>query len=231
METDQVKKMTEDFKNIKFPKAGKVLTIFLFKMHYISTSIIRCCEVKDYYSACVLFRSLLEHYFKHLYIYTRTLKENSDSVSEEYYGKLKGYEDFTYLKSMQNLSKKLTKEKTSFKLEDKDNEELCKVGRKFEIKTILSYLNEGIDNKDIKSTFTDFFTEYCKKYYNLSSFVHGGPFAEEYMNMYSKDEKGMDKDLEYFLRESKSLLNYVKENTYLFFNITKTSTLEDIKKP
>ena len=220
MEINDIEEMVKGLENSKFPKSGKALNFFIFKMNFINTSIIRCCEIKDYYSTCILFRSLLEHYFKYLYVYTRALRESNDNVGEEYYGELNGYEDFTYMRSMQNLRKKLTKKVSILTLDDKDNEALLKAGTNFGIKSILAFLNEGIKD-DLKLPFELFFTDYCKKYYDLSSFVHGGPFAEKYMKKYSDDKESMDKDLEYFVSESEALTSRVVQNTKMFFDITK----------
>lgn len=220
MELKEIEEMVGGLKNSKFPKSGGSLIFFLFKMRLISTSILRCGEIKDYYSVCILFRAFLEHYFKYMYVYTRALKEGDDNVGEEYYGKLNGYEDFTYTKSIQNLSKKLTKDESILSIQQKDNEELIRVGKSFEIKSILTFLNEGI-KEDLKLPFKSFFTDYCKKYYDLSSFVHGGPFAEKYINKYSENKEAMDKDLEYFLNESTSLFTFVVQSTQMFLDITK----------
>lgn len=229
MEINEIDEMVRELKNIKFPKSGKALTIFIFKINYINSSILKCCEAKDYYSTCILFRSLLEHYFRHLYIYTRTLRENSDTVGEEYYGKLKGYEDLTYLQSMQTMGQKLNNEKSDWELRNKHNGGFGEVGGKFKIKAILAFLNDGIKDDDIKPLFGPFFTGYCKKYYDLSSFVHGGPFAEGYISMYSKNKKGMNRDLEYFSKESMILFDRVVENTQLFLDLTKNTEIKKEK--
>lgn len=227
MEINEVKGITGELATTKFPKSGRVLTFFIFKIHCISSSISRCCESKDYYSACILFRSLLEHYFRYLYVYTRALKDDSDTVGEEYYGKLKGYEDYTAIKSILNLSKKLTNKPSSFTLNGKSNERLCEIGSKFEIKKILVYLNNGITNDDISPAFRSFFTDYCKKYYDLSSFVHGGPFAEGYINMYSEDTEGMNGDLEYFSKKSIDISDLVVKSNQIFLDIAKSTNIKD----
>jgi len=87
---------TKGFIKSRFPKSAKALTTYSLRLQYLTNSINLCKETEDYYSLCVLFRSLLEHYFRHLYIYSRALRENSDEVGIEYYGKLNGHEDLYF---------------------------------------------------------------------------------------------------------------------------------------
>lgn len=209
------------FTKSKFPRSAKALTAYSLKLHYLSNSINLCKETGDYYSLCVLFRSLLEHYFRHLYIYSRALKESSDEVGIEYYGKLKGHEDMCSLISNLSLNKKLTGEKPTWSLKGENNKNLDDVGQNFKINNIFSYLNEGIGkSKEIQTISKEFFNKYSRHYATLSSFVHGGPFAEKYIEMYSKDKTGKEKDMKYLSDEANTLTNLARQNTSLFIEIT-----------
>ncbi len=210
-----------DFAKSEFPTSAKALAIHSLKLQYLSNSINLCKETGDYYSLCVLFRSLLEHYFRHLYIYSRALKENSDEVGIEYYGRLKGHEDLCFLRSNNTLNTKLSGKKSIWKLGGDQNKSLDDIGQNFKINNILSYLHEGIEeNKEMKIMSKDFFNKYSRHYSTLSSFVHGGPCAEKYIEMYSKDNNGKEKDIEYLAKESNLLTNRARENTTLFIEIT-----------
>ena len=70
---------------------------------------------------------------------------------------------------MQNFGKKIGNSKTIWKTGSKNNEKIKKIAKQFEIKSILAYLHDGIDNKDIQSIFSPYFSDSCKKYYDLSS--------------------------------------------------------------
>ena len=59
----------------------------------------------------------------------------------------------------------------------------------------------------------------CKKYYDLSSFVHGGPFAESYFKFYSVDKEKANKDLDYFTQTSEELFRRVVESSLLFLSL------------
>jgi hypothetical protein len=202
------------FTKSKFPVSAKALTTYSLKLQYLSNSINLCKETEDYYSLCVLFRSLLEHYFRHLYIYSRALKESSDEVGIEYYGKLKGHEDMCSLISNLSLNKKLSGEKPAWSLNSDNNKNLDDVGKNFKINNIFSYLNEGIgEGKEIQTISKEFFNKYSQHYATLSSFVHGGPFAEKYIEMYSKNKSGKEKDMKYLSDEANMLTNQARKNT------------------
>jgi hypothetical protein len=234
---EQDKKLDEIIKNIpimkelesnaksflksKFPRSAKALTMYSLKLQYLNNSINQCKETGDYYSLCVLFRALLEHYFRHLYIYSRALKESSDEVGIEYYGKLKGHEDLCFLRSNISLNTKLTGEKSIWSLGGDQNKNLNEVAENFKINNILSYLSDDIgEDKEMKAISKDFFNKYSRHYATLSSFVHGGPFAEKYMEMYSKDKTGKEKDMKYLSDEANLLANQARQNTSLFIKMT-----------
>ena len=219
-----IKEMESNSKNFtksKFPRSAKALTKYSLKLQYLSNSINLCKETGDYYSLCVLFRALIEHYFKHLYIYSRALREGNDDVGIEYYGKLNGHEDLCFLRSNISLNKKLTGKESIWSLDGDQDKGLDKIAQKFKINNILFYLKKGIGkNKKIRTISEDFFNKYSQYYSTLSSFVHGGPYAEKYMELYSKDETEKNSDLNYLFNEANLLTNQARENTSLFIELT-----------
>jgi len=212
---------SKNFSKCKFPRSAKALATYSLKLQYINNSINLCKETGDYYSLCVLFRSLLEHYFRHRYIYSRSLRENSDEVGKEYYGKLNGHEDLCFLRSNLSLNTKLSGEKSKWSLGGDQNKGLDDVAQNFKINNILSYINKGTgEDKEIKEMSKEFFNKYSGYYSTLSSFVHGGPFAEKYMELYSKDKTGKEKDTKYLSDEANLLTNQARQNTSLFIEMT-----------
>jgi hypothetical protein len=205
----------------KFPRSAKALAVYSIRLNYLNNSINICTKTGDYYSLFVLSRSLLEHYFRHLYIYSRALRENNDEVGDEYYGKLNGYEDLSFLKNSLSLNTKLTGEKSVWNLGGDENKGLNNINRNFEIKNILSYLNESMKgDNEIQTISKDFFNRYSQHYSKLSSFVHGGPYAEKHMELYSKDRAGKENDIKYFCDEANLLTNQARTSTTLFIDIT-----------
>ena len=212
---------SKNFTKSKFPRSAKALTTYSLKLQYLSNSINLCKETGDYYSLYVLFRALLEHYFRHLYIYSRALRESSDEVGIEYYGKLKGHEDLCFLRGNISLNTKMTGEKSIRSLGGDQNKNLDEVAQNFKINNILSYLSNSIgEDKEIKAISKEFFNKYSSHYSTLSSFVHGGPFAEKYMEMYSKDNTGKENDMKYLFDEANLLTNQARQNTALFIEVT-----------
>ena len=119
------------------------------------------------------------------------------------------------------MNTKLTGEKSIWSLGGDQNKNLDDVAQNFKINNILSYLNEGIgDSKEIKAISKEFFNKYSGYYSTLSSFVHGGPFAEKYIEMYSKDKTGKENDMKYLSDEANILTNQTRLNTSLFIEIT-----------
>jgi len=211
----------KNFSESNLPMSAKALATYSLKLQYISNSINLCKETGDYYSLCILFRSLLEHYFRHLYIYTRALEEDNDNVGIEYYGKLNGHEDLSFLKSNKTLNTKLDGKKSIWNLGGEHNENLDDIGRKFKINSILAYLNEFIkEDEEIESISRKIFNKYSQHYARLSSFVHGGPFAEKYIKMYSENKTGKEKDMEYLYNETNILTNQARRSTSLFIKLT-----------
>jgi hypothetical protein len=223
----------KSFVKSKFPKSAKALTAYSLKLQYLSNSINLCKETEDYYSLCVLFRSLIEHYFRHLYIYSRALRENSDEVGIEYYGKLNGHEDLCFLRGNFSLNTKLSGEQSIWSLKNKQNKSLDDVALNFKINGILSYLNKGNrKDKEIQKISKEFFNKYSRDYSTLSSFVHGGPYAEKYIEMYSKDNYGKQEDIKYLASESNFLTNQASTNTSLFIDLTSGEKIEkDLDPP
>jgi hypothetical protein len=127
------------------------------------------------------------------------------------------------------LNTKLTGEKSILSLDSDQNKDLDDIAKNFKINNILSYLNKSIgENKKISTISKDFFNKYSQHYSTLSSFVHGGPYAEKYMELYSKNEIGKEDDVKYLFNEANSLTNQAIKNTSLFIEITTEKDLPPV---
>jgi hypothetical protein len=114
-------------------------------------------------------------------------------------------------------------------LDSDQNKDLDDIAKNFKINNILSYLNKSIgENKKISTISKDFFNKYSQHYSTLSSFVHGGPYAEKYMELYSKNEIGKEDDVKYLFNEANSLTNQAIKNTSLFIEITTEKDLPPV---
>lgn len=208
------------YKN-KFKKTSKALLAYIPKAGYIHNEIINCCATNGGYTTNILFRSLVEHTFRHLYIYTRALKEDSDDVGNEYYGKLKGSEDLESFSKMNNYNKIVRPNQTPWSTKEDRNKDIREIGKKFAISNIFFYLieNSKTDKHLVDEGMKDYLLGRLKQYTDLSSYIHGGPYAEMCYEELIKDPKKMNSHLEGVAVESFKLYKSIAETTYLFASL------------
>ncbi|MDD4110957.1 MAG: hypothetical protein PHS54_05365 [Clostridia bacterium] len=188
-------------KNTKYPKTTLALLSFQTHLSTIKNAIIDLSEENNIYSIKALYRILLEHLMKGVYIWSRYLKEKNDEVGIEYNNLMKIGENLKYGNSIKQLSIILDAEtknmdvwdtlcKYDNNLKKMNKKDITNIISKFDYKNIAKYL---IDNK----TFIhDLVPTIISEYSELSSFVHGGPNAvDEYSStLYNKqfeEYKGM----------------------------------------
>ncbi len=227
--------LSESLSKTKFKKTSRALLAYIPKAGYINNAILNCCATSGGYAAGTLFRSLAEHTFRHLYIYTRALKEDSDDVGDEYYGKLKGSEDLESFTKINNYTKVVRPNQTTWSTKGDHNKDIADIGKKFGISNIFFYLieNSRTDKSFIDEGMKDYLLERLKQYTNLSSYVHGGPYAEMCYEELMKDSEKMRGHLEGMATESFRLYKSIVEVTYLFsslFDEQMTSYYESIYK-
>jgi hypothetical protein len=164
----------------KFKKTSRAMLSYIARAGYVNYAILDCYANGNGYAIGILFRAMIEHTFRHLYLYTRALNDNSDEVGEEYYGKLKGSEDLEAFSKMNNYTKVVYPEKTVWNTKDDQNTQIAKVGNKFNLSKIFFYLIENFpsDEKMIHNGMKDYLLKRLNHYTQLSSYVHGGPYAE-----------------------------------------------------
>ncbi len=230
-----IKPISESLSKTKFKKTSLALLAYMPKAGYIHNSIISCCATQGGYASGILFRSLSEHTFRHLYIYTRALREDSDDVGVEYYGKLKGSEDLESFIKMNNYTKVVRPDQTIWNTKGDHNKAILEVGNKFKISNIFFYLLEDSqkDESLIQEDMKDYLLGRLKQYTDLSSYIHGGPYAEMCYQELMKDWEKMNGNLEVVAFESFKLYKSVVEVTYLFASLLDgqmTHHYESVKK-
>ena len=62
------------FSNVGFTNVGRAFTMFVTKTNFIKNAIFDLCENDDPYSANILFRSLIEHHLKFMFIFVQSYK-------------------------------------------------------------------------------------------------------------------------------------------------------------
>jgi len=150
-------------------------------------------ENNNYYGANIIMRSLCEHNMIAFYVWISSNKNTNDKCAEEYYNeyvisekikqenyklKIEGIQ--TNDKEVQNLEE--LKKRFDF-LHDKDQKYISDVHNKagqFKIDRIANYLfNKIIEDHPFKPFIEGTIGLNLQEYNLLSSFVHGGPYAEE----------------------------------------------------
>lgn len=230
-----VESVSESLSKSKFKKTSRALIAYIPKADYIHNAILNCCATHGGYAAGILFRSLSEHTFRHLYIYTRALKEDSDDVGNEYYGWLKSSEDLESFTKMNNYTKVVRPNQTPWSTKGEHNKDIAEVGKKFGISNIFFYLieNSRTDKHLIDEGMKDYLLERLRQYTDLSSYIHGGPFAEMSYEELIKDPEKMTGHLEGMALESFKLYKSIVEVTYLFsslFDEQMTPYYESVRK-
>ncbi len=149
-------------------------------------------DSRNNYSQLILYRSLVEHYLVACYVSQRVGLELSDKVGEEYYDSYANSEFFkqeTYsiqLEQIKNghsgaVNMDILKQKYPdlTELTQEDLEQYHKVGNYFSnIKKIGDFLIKNKNREPYLNQVNEKTFELLEKYNFLSSYVHGGPYAE-----------------------------------------------------
>jgi hypothetical protein len=216
----------------KFKYTGKALLSFIPKSGYLNSAILELSASRNVYSAAVLYRSIIEHSFRQLYIYTKALKDDSDDVGKIYCKTLKASEDLQWFDKVNKHNKKVGENKTAWSTKGDHNESIRNAKREFLFSNILSYLqsNHTIENEEIKKFVNDHILERSVEYDNLSSAVHGGPFGESALFTLHQDKKKYDDTLYKFANESLGLHYSIVQSTYLFAYLMDEKMQEQYEK-
>lgn len=211
----------------KFQYAGKALISFIPKSGYLINSLLFSCKSGDPYSASILFRSLIEHSFRHLYIFVKALNDKDDTVGKEYYNSLKANEDLESVEKIINYKKIVYPEDTQWNTKGDHNKAIREIAKSFRIEKIFHYLinnNNDESSEIIKKYKKEYLLERLIEYTNMSSSVHGGPFGELALYELQKDKAKLEATLNKFAYESFLLHRSIIETTYLFASLMDEGT-------
>ena len=212
----------ESLQKTNFQYTGKALVSFIPKSGYLINSILFSCKSGDPYSASILFRSLIEHSFRHLYIFVKALNDKNDSTGEVYYKSLKANEDLESVEKIINYKKIVYPEDTQWNTKGDHNKAIREIAKSFRIEKIFHYLISNNNNESseiIKRYKKEYLLERLIEYTNMSSSVHGGPFGELALYELQKDKSKLEATLNKFANESFMLHKSIVETTYLFASL------------
>ena len=200
----------------------------------------------NFYTSQVLMRVIFEHYLVSDYIFTRSYKDKSDDVGEEYYKhyycaeffKRKSYsvqvDEIAEGKKQKRSSLEIIKENHP-EFEDLSENDFAEINRIkntfYDLKKIGEYLITSESEKNSVQDFNKAKLDLIKRYSDLSSYVHGGPIAEQ--DYLSKDEKETDQIIDenrswYKIASKQSKLNLLNLCA-MEFGLTYLKELEKLK--
>lgn len=177
----------------EFPhkQSGIAMYSFIYKLNFIKNGLVDLCEADNLYAANILYRSFLEHWLKASYICCRVSREKTDDVGNDYLMFCNLGEGIDYAKSVKKTIDILGLEDNIGNIWDTLVEKyphLESIGMdlvqtkvlQFKHKNIIKYL------RDTKAPASEWIHIVISEYSELSSYVHGGPQANEPV---SEDER------------------------------------------
>ncbi|GEM_PF-1614167 len=212
-------KLSDDVRTkSQYKSAIAVFTVFLMKSDFLKLGMIDLVGSLNIYSSKVIFRTLIEHYLKFLYIYLRTVEEKSDAISKEYLDlsvlneeveTLNAWKSVVEILGIKNEKNHFENVKQKFpEYKDCDSKILKQKILQFKHRNIIKYLNSKLNKKNSFEGGAAFALKLIPQYSELSSFIHGGAGALEniFQNMKENDRaKEMSNDLSIALMISASI--------------------------
>lgn len=169
-----LKKIAEENKVVDTARALMMLSMRLSRL---CQSILSC---GDYYTATIIYRAMIEHFFKHIYLFKSSIKYG-DAIAKEY------CEDHILSELLQKGFKALrpntVKPTEKFKKFKKKSYEIAD---KFKFTKILENIIEDLREDDCEKMLRSIAVQYSA----LSSYVHAGPTAV--LDPKEKPKKNLD---------------------------------------
>jgi len=184
----------------EYPYSYKAIIGYSLSANAIKDGIFKALEYENVYSSKILFRSLIEHYIKFLYIVYRHATEKKDDVGKDFLVYYQADELVKYGNALQ-FSLKLdgkykgidpmdAVKKFSDEAYKKSKKELEEISKQFQYREILRFFEKN--NSDLFNSQKAIFLPMITSFAELSSFVHGGPFTNELHADGISDNEAMD---------------------------------------
>lgn len=212
-------------KQSPIPKTAEFLLMYIHSSNFIKNSIFDCSETENLYSVKILFRSLIEHYLRFQFVFTKYSLSKNDKESKKYFEILELSEHLDYLKSLKKVASINSNDVTSLndvwddlrlkfpKFKKFTFKELEKYSQEFSIKNVITFLKEESTEKEKENYIL---LKIIPEYSELSSFVHGGIFAYKDHKKFS-EEKERIKEFIRICSLSLQIASTIKMFSYLVF--------------
>lgn len=173
--------------NSTIPQSGTTILSLLAGINSLKLGIFELCKSRDIYSLNVLYRSLLEHFIKINYFFHRIIVDKNDAVGEDYYKFYSKNEIALYGKSLEQINRIVDLEyqgkdiiqilyEIEPELRNYSSKELREKISQYNYKNMIKFIFDKHNNSE-KDKKHDILLSIIPEYSELSSYVHGGPFA------------------------------------------------------
>jgi len=176
----------------KYPIENTIRTLAMFctRIEFIKNAIITLYDEEDIYSSKILYRSLIEHYLRFEYLFFKYQECKNDEPVNEYNLFSDLSEDIEYGKSWQ-LVRKINNandqppdiytvlQNIKPEIEKYSIDEIKNNISKYRYRNIIRYLEEKLYSSKSYDVRSSFLLNIIPEYSELSSYVHGGVFAEK----------------------------------------------------
>lgn len=169
-------------------KTIQVFIQFITNMDFLKTGIFDLCESDNLYAANILYRSMIEHHLRFMYVWFRHLKERTDSAADDYLTSCYLDEAIKYGKSWRRVAKLVGDvpgedpitviRRIHPGLVNESAKSIQEKADKFKVPIIMEFLIQNWRSSDaMKESRPDVLMKLLPLYSELCSFVHGGPDA------------------------------------------------------
>lgn len=176
----------QSIKVTRYPESYRAMFAFCAKTDSLKIAILDCHSADNRYAFKALYRCFCEHYLRFMYIWTRFLKEGTDSVGTDYVSFCGAVELQDYAAAVKTAGTLLGSEAVSGvdsvvsklypKASGMGRAELEAASDRFRYRKILKYL--AAEMPGVLSSRQPFLARIVPDYALLSSFVHGGPWSD-----------------------------------------------------
>lgn len=184
------------------PKTGKALHMLFLKCLLIKDALFRQAEDEDAHTMMILYRSYIDHFLKHAYIYLRYRELGSDAIGEQYYDHciLKNELDsmharegseslfsqaFAYPGTWDGADRLLSgPDKKPY-----DKRELERAVTQFYVPSIFQYISGAYSKGNMDIADADMYRQMLFGYIEYKSYAYGEPWTEEELFTMSEEDR------------------------------------------
>lgn len=226
-----------EYLEIKYPITNEVLVDYSKRISLVYETMLIAAKSNNLYSCLILYRSLLEHFFKSFLIFERMCTTKSDETAENYQKHLMISEFLAEKAGVLEMEDLINNNqiKTNFLdfintkipelegFDKKNQQEISAAIKLFSLKESIKYLHSQYKNKENFEKSSHILAKILPEYSFASTFTHGGSYASTLIEKFINENK-IEEEIERILEISLSSVCMSKENilgTYMVNSKTK----------